>query len=302
MRRMRITPVLALAFLLTATADCGALRRKPGAGSYSDHKIEAGGLTREYIRYAPAGEAPRYVLILLHGGGGKPKGMIRLAHDMPALADKHGILLLYPEGLGGHWNDGRGDISEAAKKNVDDIAFLRALIAEAGYPQKIDRVFVAGMSNGGMMAQRVGCDMADVVAGVVTVGANLPAELEKKCSPARPLSVTFIAGMEDPIVPYNGGAIKVLRNERGIVLSIENSLAFWSKRLNCTAGADREMTASAIERDYICAAGAVKLIAVKNGGHAWPGGTPYLPGFMIGKTSEEFSTSEKIVALLKTRL
>lgn len=287
---------LTLAVLTLTT--CGAMRRKPGAGNYSEHKIQVGALERSYIRYTPPGDTPETLLILLHGGGGKASQFLRLARDMPSLADKHHFLIVYPDGIGGHWNDGRGDISEAAKSNVDDIGFLRALIRELSSPVKIRRVAVAGISNGGMMAQRVACEMGDVVSLAVTVAANLPSELEKNCTPAKPLRVVFIAGVEDPIVPYAGGPIKVLRSERGIVLSIEDSLAFWSRRFKCKPAGDEAMTASSFRRDYVCAEGGLYLIAVKNGGHAWPGGTPYLPEFVIGKTSDEFSASEKIVEFM----
>lgn len=295
---MRISTVLVLFFSMLACNTCGALRRKPGAGKYSDHKINVADRERSYIRYAPAGGTPRAVLILLHGGGGKASSMIRQAVGMPELADRHGILLLYPEGVGGHWNDGRGDISEAARTGVDDVGFMRALVAEEAGKRDIRRVFAAGMSNGGMMAQRIACDLSDVIAGVASVAANLPVELEKNCRPAQPVRVMFIAGMADPIVPYGGGPIKVLRNERGVVLSIEESLGFWRERLQCRAGSDEVMTANSVRRKYSCPAGALTLIAVKNGGHAWPGGSPYMPEFVIGKTSDEFSASEKIVEVL----
>lgn len=296
MRRFCAVGLTLAAITLSA---CGSLRRKPGAGTYSEHKIQVGALERSYIRYTPAGDTPDTLLILLHGGGGRASQFLRLARDMPSFADKQNFLIVYPDGIGGHWNDGRGDISEAAKSNVDDIGFLRALIRELSSPGKIRRVAVAGISNGGMMAQRVACEMGDVVSLAVTVAANLPFELEKKCVPVKPLRVAFIAGMEDPIVPYAGGPIKVLRSERGIVLSMEDSLAFWSRRFNCKPGSDEAMTASSFRRDYLCTEGGLHLIAVRNGGHAWPGGMPYLPEFVIGKTSDEFSASEKIVAFMR---
>ena len=41
------------------------------------------------------------------------------------------------------------------------------------------------------------------------------------------------------------------------------------------------------------------LYAVENRGHAWPGGTQYLPGFIIGKTSRDFDATETIWAFFK---
>jgi polyhydroxybutyrate depolymerase len=154
------------------------------------------------------------------------------------------------------------------------------------------------MSNGGMMAQRVACDMPDVVVGVVSVAANMPAELAAVCAPRSPVAIMFINGVQDPIVPYAGGEIKILRNSRGTVLSTEASLAFWQKQGECTALPDMPFTANSVHRNYRCERGRLRLISVSDGGHAWPGGSPYLPGFMIGKTTTEFSASEQIVEFL----
>ncbi len=293
---MRRGYLLLLLLAMVALFACGRFRRKAGAGQFSDHKIVLAGLERTYTVYTPAGGPGGTMLALLHGGGGKASGMIGLARGMQTLADMHGILLVYPDGTGGHWNDGRRDISAAARENVNDVAFLRAIAA--AYTQNIRRVFVAGMSNGGMMAQRVACEMPDVVAGVVSIAANMPAELAPVCNPQAPVSVMFINGVQDPIVPYAGGEIKILRNARGTVLSTEDSLAFWQKQGGCTALPDMPFTANSVKRDYRCTRGRLRLIRVSDGGHAWPGGSPYLPGFMIGKTSSEFSASEQIVEFI----
>ncbi len=284
-----------LALVMLATSACRAFRRKPGSGSYSEKKIAVGASERSYIRYTPANQRADRLLVLLHGGGGKPSGMINLARDLPPLADKYGVVLVYPAGIGGHWNDGRADISETARANTDDIGFLRAIIAEEGKQQNFVKVGVAGISNGGMMAQRVACEAPELVSLAVTIAANLSVELSQQCNPKSATSVLFIVGVEDPIVPYKGGAIKVLRSDRGKVLSIDDSLAFWSKVYSCTALAEKSFTASSIERGYRCARGNLRLIAVQDGGHAWPGGTPYLPERIIGKTTAEFSASQIIV-------
>jgi polyhydroxybutyrate depolymerase len=221
--------------------------------------------------------------------------MIQLARDLPALADRHGIVLIYAAGIGGHWNDGRADISESARANTDDIGLMRAIIAEEAKERKLLRVGVAGISNGGMMAQRIACEIPELFSLAVTVAANLSVELAQKCKPKSATSVLFIVGVADPIVPYQGGAVKVLRKDRGQVLSIDDSLAFWSKAYSCSLSAEKAFTASSFERSYRCTRGGLRLIAVKDGGHAWPGGMPYLPEKIIGKTTQEFSASEVIV-------
>lgn len=294
--RVRGAPLLL--GLLLATTDCGALRRRPGGGTYREKSLLVSDTKRSYIRYAPTTDRADKLLILLHGGGGKPVGMINLARDLPQLADQHGIVLVYPAGIGGHWNDGRAEISDTARAHTDDVGFLRAVIAEESKAQQFLRVGVAGISNGGMMAQRIACELSGLVSLTATVAANLSVELSQNCRPKSATSVLFIVGVEDPIVPYHGGAVRVLRSDRGHVLSIDDSLNFWSKNYHCSPAEEKAFTASSVERRYRCERGNLRLVAVKNGGHAWPGGTPYLPERIVGKVTQEFSASQLIVQML----
>lgn len=288
------TSLLSIGLLLL----CHGLGSKPGRGKYTEHHTEIAGQKRRYVRYNPASTSHEKLIIALHGGGGRPEAMIRLAPDLPKLADKHGIVLIYPQGLGGHWNDGRKIISQSAALGTDDIGFLAAIIDIEKSRAPIRRVAVVGISNGGMMAQRVACEIPQRVTMVASIAANLSVELSEVCKPSQATAVLFIPGIADPIVPYHGGTVKVLGKGRGEVLSIEDSLAFWSARYGCKVHAETNPTANTLERTYHCARGKLKLLAVKDGGHAWPGGTPYLPERLIGKTTQEFSASEKIIEFL----
>lgn len=286
--------VILLTLILQISA-CASLRRKPGAGSYSTHKLNVTGMERSYVKYVPAGGAPRMLLVLLHGGGGSAEKMLRLAADLPQLADRHSLLLIYADGVANSWNDGRSDITQAARQKIDDIGFLRAIQSAASAEFGIRLSFAAGISNGGMMAQRVACELSDVFRGVVSVAANLSAELAPECAPASAVSVMFINGVHDEIVPYAGGDVQVLGRRRGRVLSTEDSLAFWQKHNHCTSRAEQKMTEQSYRRDYDCENAQLTLIRVENGGHAWPGGTQYLPEFVVGHATREFSASQKIV-------
>jgi len=37
----------------------------------------------------------------------------------------------------------------------------------------------------------------------------------------------------------------------------------------------------------------VELLTIAGGGHTWPGGSQYLPKFVIGPVSRDFSASER---------
>lgn len=276
------------------------MRRKPGKGTWSEQHLQLSGQTREYWRYVPAGAPPQRLLVLLHGGGGNPQQMIKLTEDMAAQADKNRLLLIYPAGVEKGWNDGRSDPAVASRQKYDDVGFIRAVVSEAKSTFEILTVFAAGISNGGMMAQRIACDLSDEVTGVVTVAANMPAELAPVCYPKGRVAVMFINGVHDELVPYGGGDLKVLGRRRGKVLSTEDSLAFWARQQQCVPDPEEKMTPNSVRRDYTCKSGDLALIRVENGGHAWPGGSQYLPRVIVGNATREFSASEVIVRWLNT--
>ena len=66
----------------------------------------------------------------------------------------------------------------AMENNVDDVVFFPALIdkLEHDYAVEPKRIFVTGISNGGMMSYRLACELADKVAAIAPVegGAGHP--------------------------------------------------------------------------------------------------------------------------------
>jgi len=223
------------------------------------------------------------------------------------LADTHQFLVAYPAGYGRFWNDHRNDgRSEAHRKNIDDVGFLRALITHLDQKHGVDRrrIFVTGISNGGFMSLRVACEMSDLVRAVAAVTAQMPAGSLEKCRPARPVAVLFINGTEDPLVPYEGGVVKVFGRERGQILSTEESVEFWQQQNRC-----RSQTASRALPDADPADGSrveeidfdqcekgvrVRLLKVFGGGHTWPGGMQYLRAERVGRTNLDLDAARVI--------
>src|SRR5207302_4114506 len=96
--------------------------------------------------------------------------------------------------------------------NVDDVAFVRALLAKLATEACVDpkRIYATGCSNGGGMVYRLACDAADVIAAgapvdfdCVTGATNVPSC--GSCKPARPISMTQFRGTSVGTVPYDGG-------------------------------------------------------------------------------------------------
>lgn len=249
----------------------------PGAQSVpvgqSTHSISAGGANRTFHLYRPEGlseAAP--VVVMLHGGFGDGAQAERSYH-WDAEADNGHFLVAYPDGLNRAWNAGTC-CGEPAHLNTDDVGFITAMVGaiEQEIPVDRARVYVTGMSNGAMMALRLGCQ-SDTFAAIAPVAGTLLTD----CSAARPASVLQIHGTADDRVPYNGGPGKAFAfngSPRVDGPSVESVNATWRAVDGC--GAPGSTTAGDVTTQTAgCADGrTVQLISVAGAGHQWPGGEP----------------------------
>src|ERR1700722_12430405 len=224
----------------------------------------------------------------------------------------------YPRGGGGYPGGGgsgypgggqSGGQNPEEKKNraepADDVAFLNQMLDQLALKYSVDtrRIYATGLSDGGFMALRVGCNMADRVAAIAAVGAAMPKTMI--CLPARPGPALFINGTDDPIVPDNGGTYKPGQFH---VLSAEDSAKTWAKFDRCEEKPAHDKLPSEKGGKDIktftfggCQDNAqVVLYSIKGGGNTWPGGEQYLSEKEVGKTSD-FKANEVIWNFLNTR-
>ena len=261
-------------------------------------RIEHGGRQRTYAYYAPAGEGPFPLVMALHGRLGDGKGQERLA-SLAEIAERERFIAVFPDGYRRSWNDAR-HVGPAAEAGIDDAGFLDALVDEfvAHHGAAPARVYAMGMSNGAMMALTLACGASAKFAGVVAVAGLLPDGF--RCAPRRPLSVAVVAGDEDPVVPYRGGA---LGRGHGAVLSAADTLEVLRRTEGCPDRAPPRALPDADPGDgtttelmgWTGCTGEVevRLYAVHGGGHTWPGGLQYLPVRWVGRTARDFSASEE---------
>jgi poly(3-hydroxybutyrate) depolymerase len=161
----------------------------------------AGGRSYALQIDATAIHAQRPMLILLPGLG---ETAARLEQDAAGyrFGRAHGITIAYGHQLRDpsgklSWNAG-GCCARAA---ADDVGYLRQLATHAQRHTGIDhrRVYVVGMSNGGMMALRAICEAPTVFAAAGSVAGP---RLQSHCGRA---IWRHLHGSSDTIVPLRGG-------------------------------------------------------------------------------------------------
>lgn len=137
------------------------------------------------------------VMFCVNGSSGKTAG----AKGFVDKSNEAGFILVIPTGAGNAWN-GAGCCGNA---NLDDVALFKALVTEVSKHANVDqrRIYATGLSNGGYMSYRLGCEAADVFTAIAPGAGGLSGQA---CNPSRPIPVLAIHGDADGIVPYSGQA------------------------------------------------------------------------------------------------
>jgi polyhydroxybutyrate depolymerase len=241
------------------------------------------GIRRHFLIHIPeklAREKGLPLIFVLHGGGGTPLTVAKLT-GFSQLGDSAGFIVVYPQAVNRHWNDGRAVKGfRSQRQGVDDVGFIAALIDTMVARFAVDRhrVYAAGISNGGMMCLRLGCELSFRLAAIASVAAALPEKLARESKPVAPISVLMINGTEDPVVPYQGGGVGLFA-KRGRVISVEKTVDFWVKNNGCTA---KPVATEPVNNELgrvkkrVYSGGRdgseVVLYTIEGGGHIWPGG------------------------------
>ena len=284
--RGRLRSAIAVALFAgmgAALASCAASAASAVAGSDHTDTLLHNGRQRSYIVHLPKGHSGKKavpLLFVLHGGGGNARGAMRMT-GMNAKSDREGFIVVYPNGTGRFrdtlltWNAGHG-CGYAMRHRIDDVGFFRRLIAliEKRYKTDPKRIYVTGMSNGGLMAFRLGIELSDKIAAIGPVVAAMFGDEPK---PAHPVSVIMFNGTSDDAVPYRGGSSKRRTVERSMdapMKPVRYSLDFWAAANGCTGKLRRERKGN-VEREAFLGCGngtEVVLYTIRGGRHAWPGG------------------------------
>ncbi|AKK30368.1 esterase [Mycobacterium sp. EPa45] len=260
------------------TEQASATGDRPGALTF-------GGMQRSYVLHVPPGvEHPNALVLNLHGGGQTGRKQAALT-KFDAIADQHGWVVAYPDGIDFSWADGRG-ASTPDRRGVDDVGFLATLIGRLTRDFGIapGRVFVTGMSAGGFMATRLACDRADLVTAIVPVASTLGDDVH--CNPSKPVSVFIVHGTADKVVPYRGGRM-VGRGGASTVVSAPTMADRWLAFDRCPPAVATPIVGGKRLAAKGCADGTdVTFVTIDRWGHTWP--LPPAATFDASRVSAEF--------------
>lgn len=236
--------------------------------------FESNGETRSafLVEHERLKRGPRATLIILHGGSGS--GLrTRRNLGLEEVIRSQGVVIVYPDAIDGRW-----DLSDKSPQRDPQMVrdLIRKLIGDRIADRR--RIYVIGLSTGGMVALRFACENADMLAGAAALISALPDTVAATCKPAKALPFTLLAGTANPYLPYGGGPA-TLRDFSGSVASTDATLAPFKLAAGCgdlaksTPVRDRDPTdqSRVVIDSYKNCKAPVELIRVEGGGHTIPG-------------------------------
>jgi len=174
-----------------------AIERQSTTTTYS---MKVGSLTRGWEVIAPTATLPKSAPIVVVLSGIAATTSYEITRDrLVPYVDADKIELVYPTAYKESWN-AVGCCGAAAAANVNDVAFLEALVTKVD-PGHARPIYFVGYSNGGRMVYRLECTDPGLFNGMVAVKADpLPG-----CVVTKPQNVLVFASLDDPWVPYKPG-------------------------------------------------------------------------------------------------
>lgn len=307
---MFATALAALAAVLTAPVRFEAQSPSAAAASATDRTLTHGGRTRSYLVHDFSRTRPAPVVIVLHGGGGNAANAEKMT-GFDRIAKREGAIAVYPNGTAARdrgvlltWNAGHC-CAAAMQNHVDDVGFIGAVIDALVAEGRADatRVYVTGMSNGGMMAHRLGRELSTKIAAIAPV---VGAVFGDEPAPRAPMPAFIVVGAADAVVPPAGGSLQLrglLGNRSAADRDVAPALAqasYWATHNGCGEPTRSSTAAVTTSTWRTCRSGApVVFHSVLGNGHAWPGGEPGRRG--AAQPSKAFDASAEMWAFFMTQ-
>jgi polyhydroxybutyrate depolymerase len=174
-----------------------AVERPPASVTYS---MQVGHRTRQYEVIAPTATLARSAPIIVVLSGAAVTTSVEITRDrMAPYADAGQAEIVYPVAVKESWN-AIGCCDGAAKENVNDVGFIKALVPRID-PGRERPVYIVGYSVGGRLAYRLACTDPALFDGMAAVKADpMPG-----CVVTKPMNVIVLSALDDKYVPYKPG-------------------------------------------------------------------------------------------------
>jgi polyhydroxybutyrate depolymerase len=266
--------------------------------SANDHVIyiNSSGLERRYVIHLPAGDAgdrPLPVVVMMDGRGGTPWTAMK-SSGWSAKADAEHLIVVYPEAqrvdpAGPQhfldnpqmWKTEAGSI---------DVEFLCAVLADVAARYRVDaqRVYLAGFSNGAVMAFRFAIEAPELVAAIAPVAGHFRF---RDAVLRRPVPMIYFFGKQDPLSPFAGGMVELPWGPVETRPAAAETPARWATLLGITEppATEERQDGVTIER---YGNDQVVFYAIDGLGHVWPGGHRLLPENIVGVPCDKVKATD----------
>ena len=296
--------LLSICFLFSCSSDNSLMQ---------EHNILHDESIRTFYTYVPSTLNKEMTLVVgLHGYTGNAKTFIRDGDaNFNNFLEANNFIGVYPEGKSfkangrnfSSWNDLAGSIGKGPKGDIcdidrdyypfppdcsnphrcswascgDDIGFIEKVIDHHKDKYDIKSVIVIGMSNGGMIAQAIGCNLADKVDAIINIEGMQA--LGMSCIPKKPITMVIYGAKNDTTVPPED----ILASDGYFYEPMKNTVNDWKNSFNCSNSSIEETSNPAKitqERFYDCDGGVtITSIIDHNNVHDWP--KPYKWGINL---------------------
>ena len=276
----------------------------PNDNSIQEHSILHDDVMRAFYTYVPPNIGKEMTLVVgLHGYTGNAETFIRKGDaDFNNFLEMNNFIGAYPEGKSFYangrkfssWNDLAGSIGQGPKGDIcdidrdyypfppdcvnphrcswascgDDIGFIEKVIDHHKNQYDIKSVIVIGMSNGGMLAQAIGCKLAGKVDAIINIEGMQA--LGMSCIPDKPLTMVIYGAKNDTTVPPED----ILASDGYFYEPMKNTVNDWKNAFNCSNSTKKQILNPAEiteEHFYDCNDGVtITSILDHNNDHDWP--------------------------------
>ena len=261
------------------------------------------GRDRVYELFVPPSydpDVPTPLVMNWHGLGSNGPDQLRFS-EYVATATDGGFLVVAPTGVPSPGDTNNSwELTDDIDPTRDDMAFAEIVLDRIIASHCVDetRVYTTGMSNGGYFSARLICELADRIAAASSVAALAHPD---DCEPTRPVPYIGFHGVDDAVVPYDGGGFSSLAPGVRIELFelvIPDEFAEFAVAYGCDP-TPSEQTISDDVTAFVyggCPDGVEAVFyRLDNAGHTWPGSTVSLAigqQFGLGVTNTDINATE----------